>query len=592
MMSFPKRIFDFAYIALEKYPKENAFCTKNGDNWESISTAEYILQANKVSRGLIRMGLKRGDKVGIITNNNRTEWAIMDIGMLQIGIVNVPVYPTISVDDYVYIFNNAEIKYCFVSDIELYNKLISIQNKIPNLRKIFTFDSIEKVPNWKDILKLGEDESNQKEVENVSRGIKPEDTATIIFTSGTTGSPKGVVLSHENIVSNVINACPKIPDINIDYKDVKILSFLPLCHVFERMIMYLFFYNGFSIYFAESIEKIGENLQEVKPHFMSVVPRVLEKFYDKIYKVGTSGSRLKRLIFIWAISLIEDYEFNQKKGLSYKIADRLVFKKFRQALGGNIVTLVSGSATLYTKLNKIFHGVGIPILEGYGLTETSPVITVNSFKQRKFGSVGVPLDNVRIKIAKDGEILVKGSSVFKEYYLDQEKTKEAFTDDGYFKTGDIGNLDSDGFLNITDRKKEIFKTSGGKYIAPQVIENKAKSSKFIENIMIVGDGEKMPAALIQPDFDFIKSWIKRKNLNIGGDNAEISTNENVKLRIAKEIDKLNSSLGKWEQIKRFELTPIIWTIEEGLITPTLKLRRKIIKEKFIDLYNKIYNTNK
>jgi len=587
-MLIPKRIFDFAHITLKETPKKDAFCTKKGDRWEYISTSEFISQANKVSRGLLRMGLKRGDKIGIITSNNRTEWAIMDLGTLQIGVINVPVYPTISEKEYIHIFNKAEIKYCFVSDIGLYDKLVSIKEEIKNLRKIFIFDEIEDKPNWKEILLLGEDDSNQVDVENISRSIKPEDVATIIFTSGTTGNSKGVVLSHENIVSNVVNACDRIPNIDLDYKDVKTLSFLPLCHVFERVVLYLFIYNGFSIYFAESIDKIGENLQEIKPHFMSVVPRVLEKFYDKIYKVGTSSSRIKRLIFIWAISIVENYEFNQKKGLAYKIADKLVFKKFRQALGGNIITLISGSATLYTRLNKIFHGVGIPILEGYGLTETSPIITVNSFKRRKFGSVGFPLNNVKIKIAEDGEILVKGSSVFKNYYLDEEKTKEAFTNDGYFKTGDIGHLDSENFLKITDRKKEIFKTSGGKYIAPQVIENKAKSSKFIENIMIVGDGEKMPAALIQPDFEFIKSWAKRKNLIIGNDNNEISTNETVKSRISKEIDKLNNSLGKWEQIKRFELTPIPWTVEEGLLTPTLKLRRKIIKEKFIELYNKIY----
>jgi len=588
-MSFPRRIFDFAHIALEKYPKENAFCAKNGNKWESTSSSQLISQANKVSRGLLRMGLKHGDKVGIIISNNRTEWAIMDIGMLQIGVINVPIYPTISVEEYVYIFNKTKIKYCFVSDIDLYNKLNFIQCKIPNLSKIFVFDEVENIPNWKDVLCLGEDPSNQKDVERISHSIMPNDVATIIFTSGTTGSPKGVVLSHKNIVSNVVNACPRIPDTNLSYKDIKTLSFLPLCHVFERVILYMFIYNGFSIYFVENIEKIAENMQEVKPHFMSVVPRVLEKFYDKIHKIGTSGSRMKKMIFLWAISLIENYKFNQNKGLCYKIADKLVFKKFRQVLGGNIITLVSGSATLDTKLNKIFHGVGIPILEGYGLTETSPIIAVNSFRQRKFGSVGTLLDNIKIRIARDGEILVKGSSVFKEYYLDEEKTKEVFTDDGYFKTGDIGHLDDEGFLKITDRKKEIFKTSGGKYIAPQIIENKARFSKFIENIIVIGDGEKMPAALIQIDFVFIRSWAKRKNLDIGKSNIEICANEVVRLRISKEIDKLNNSLGKWEQIKKFELTPTVWAVENGLLTPTLKLKRKHIKERFINLYNKIYD---
>ena len=583
-----KRIFDFAHKALEKYPKEDAFATKKNGEWIKTSTLQYITQANKISRGLIKLGIKPGDKIGLISHNNRTEWAIMDIGMSQIGVISVPVYPTISEEDYEYIFNNAEIKYCFVSDKELYNKLISVQPKVSSLMGVFAFDDVKGAPNWKEILDLGEDDSTQSEIEDIANIIKTDDIATLIYTSGTTGRPKGVALTHENIVSNVLNSNPRIPDVKLDYKEMKCLSFLPLCHVFERMLLYLYQHNGYSIYFAESIDKVGDNLKEVKPQFMTVVPRLVEKVYDKIYNTGASAGGMKTKIFLWALSLVEDYELGKSMGIKGWIADKLVFSKWREGLGGNIVALVSGSAALSPRLNRIFHGAGIPILEGYGLTETSPVIAVNSFKHRKFGTVGWPIENAEVKIAEDGEILVKGTSVFKGYYMDEEKTKEAFTEDGYFKTGDIGFIDDEGFLKITDRKKEMFKTSGGKYIAPQVIENSAKASKFIEQIMVIGDGEKMPAAFIQPDFEFVKAWAERKGLNIGSSYAEIAANEDVKQRIAQEIETLNKHLGKWEQIKKFELTPIVWSIDEGLLTPTLKLKRKIIKEKFIDLYNKIY----
>lgn len=585
-----KRLFDIPHYALENFPKTDMFVTKYQGEWKKTSTQEFINEGNKISRGLLKLGIKPGDKIALITTNSRTEWAIMDFGLSQIGVVSVPVYPSISPEDYEFIFNNAEIQYCFVSDKELLNKVMKVKHNIPTLQGIFTFDTVSGAANWREILDLGEDDSTQIEVEDLSNAINAEDLATIIYTSGTTGRPKGVMLTHHNIVSNVLGSVPRIPKKkSLDYKDTRVLSFLPICHIFERMLFYLFQYNGFSVYFAESIDKMGENVKEVKPHYMSVVPRLVEKVYDKIYNTGSSAGGLKSKIFFWALNLIsKKKEVSKPSGLQQIIADKLVFSKWREGLGGEIITLVSGSAALSTRLNLMFQNAGIPILEGYGLTETSPVISVNSVNKMKIGTVGPPLDNLQVKIQEDGEITVKGPSVFKGYFKNEEMTKEAFTDDGFFKTGDIGHIDSEGFLQITDRKKEMFKTSGGKYIAPQTIENLAKASKFIEQIMVVGDGEKMPCALVQPDFEFAKNWAMRNNLNIGSTPAEIAKSPELKARIEKEIDGINEHLGNWEKIKKIELTPEVWGIDGGLLTPTLKLKRKAIKEKFIDLYNKMY----
>ena len=585
-----KRIFDFAYNALEKYSRDDMFVTKYNGKWEKTSTREFVALGNKISRGLLKLGIKPGDKIALITSATRTEWAVMDFGISQIGAVSVPVYPSISPEDYDFIFNNADVKYCFVSGLELYDKVKKIRANVPTLQGVFTFDEIDGAPNWREITDLGKDEANQNEVDDLSKTINTEDLATIIYTSGTTGKPKGVMLSHQNIVSNVLGSNPRIPQMKgLDFSDIKVLSFLPICHIFERMLFYLYQYNGYAIYFAESIDKMGENIKEVQPHIMSVVPRLIEKVYDKIYDTGTSAGGLKTKIFLWALGVNKAKKnIGKPSGLKEIIADKLVFSKWRAALGGNIVTLVSGSAALSARLNKMFQNAGIPILEGYGLTETSPVIAVNSFGKIKVGSVGHPLDNLDVKIQEDGEITVKGPSVFKSYFKNDEMTKEVFTPDGYFKTGDIGHIDEQGYLHITDRKKEMFKTSGGKYIAPQVIENLAKASKFIEQIMVVGDGEKMPCALVQPDFNFAKNWAARKNISIGSTPEEIAESPELKERIKKEIDYLNTKLGSWEQIKKFELTPEPWSIELGLLTPTLKLKRKAIKEHYIKLYNEMY----
>lgn len=581
------RLFDIPYEALKDYPKEDALATKYAGTWEKLSTRDFINQGNQFSRGLLSLDVKVGDRIGLVSTNNRTEWFVADLGISQIGAITVPVYPTISIEDYVYIFNDAEIKYCFVSDKGLYEKLLQVKEKVSSLIEIFTFDEVENARNWLEILYLGNDFS-QEEVENRKKGIKGEDLATIIYTSGTTGSPKGVMLTHKNIISNVLGVENKIPIPNKDYKEIRTLSFLPICHILERMVCYFYFHHGFSTYFAESIEKIGENMKEVKPHFVTVVPRLLEKVYDKIYHKGISAGGLKKLIFLWAMGVNKKYELGQPKNWKQKLADKLVFSKWREGLGGEIVSLISGSAALSISLNKKFQAAGIPIIEGYGLTETSPVIAVNSFDQMKLGSVGKPLDNLQVKIADDGEILVKGSSVTQGYLNKPEQTKEAFTEDGFFKTGDIGHIDEEGFLIITDRKKEMFKTSGGKYVAPQMIENKAKASRFIEQIMVVGEGEKMPCAFVQPEFDFVKRWAELHNLDIGQTPEEMVKSPELKKRIEKEIDKLNQKLGNWEQVKRIELTPEIWSVDNGMLTPTMKLKRKVIKERYIDLYNKLY----
>ncbi len=585
-----KRIFDFPQHALENYPREDMFVTKYNGKWEKTSTQEFHNMANKVSRGLLKLGIRPGDKIALITTATRTEWAVMDMGISQIGAVSVPVYPTISAEDYDFIFNNAEVEYCFVSDRDLLDKVLKIKANVSSLKGIFTFDQIEGAANWHEVLDLGRDDSMQSEVDDLANSINSEDLATIIYTSGTTGKPKGVMLTHHNIVSNVLASNPRIPRIKgLEYKDIKILSFLPICHIFERMLFYLYQYNGYSISFAESIEKMGENIKEVQPHIMSVVPRLVEKVYDKIYDKGTSAGGLKSKIFLWALGVNKaKQQIGKPSGLKEIIADKLVFKKWREGLGGNIITLVSGSAALQPRLNRMFQNAGIPILEGYGLTETSPVISVNSFGKIKVGTVGHVLENLEVKIQEDGEITVKGPSVFKGYFKNEEQTKEAFTEDGFFKTGDIGHIDDEGYLHITDRKKEMFKTSGGKYIAPQVIENQAKASKFIEQIMVLGDGEKMACAFVQPDFNFAGHWAERKGHNIGTTPAEMAASTELKERIAKEIDYLNTKLGNWEQIKKFELTPEAWTIEQGVLTPTLKLKRKALKERYIKLYNKMY----
>ena len=585
------RLFDFPYYQQEKYPNiSDALVTKQNGVWEKTSTAEYIAKANTISRALLRMGIKKNDKIAIISTNNRTDWHIMDIGVLQIAAQTVPIYPTISEDDYEYILNHSEAQYCFVSDEEVLRKVNLIKDKVPHLKDVFSFNTIAGCKNWNELLTLGEDQSNQQEVETLKDSVSPHDLATIIYTSGTTGRPKGVMLSHDNIVSDVINSAPRIP---FAPGASRALSFLPICHIFERMILYLYQYYGVSVYFGEAIDKISDNLKEVKPNVMTAVPRLLEKVYDKIYAKGTELTGIKKSLFFWAIDLGLKYEPYGANGGWYefqlKIARKLIFSKWKDGLGGNLDLMVSGSAALQPRLARIFAAAEIPVMEGYGLTETSPVISVNDIRNKGFrvGTVGKVIDNVQVKIAEDGEILCKGPNVMMGYYKDEKLTSEAVVD-GYFHTGDIGEIDSDGFLKITDRKKEMFKTSGGKYIAPQILENTMKQSRFIDQIMVIGDGQKMPAAFIQPSFDFIKEWANIHKITIGTTNEEIISNDKVIARIQEEINLYNEKFGHWEQIKRFELTPDVWSIEGGEMTPTLKLRRKPIMDKYKSLFQKIY----
>ncbi len=587
------RLFDFPYYQLEKYNLKEALVTKKNGTWNATSTQEYINQANAISRGLLRLGVQANDKVAIISMTNRTEWNICDIGILQTGAQDVPIYPTISEEDYEYVLNHSEAKYCFVSCEEVLTKVNAIKQNVPSLKEVFCFDEIASCKNWTEVLELGKDESNQNEVEQRKSDVKTDDLATLIYTSGTTGRPKGVMLSHKNIVSNALNSAARLP---IDLGHSKSLSFLPVCHIYERMLLYMYQYSGTSIYFAESLETISDNLKEIKPDVMSAVPRLLEKVYDKIYAKGAELTGIKKKLFFWAVETGLEYEPYGQNGAWYefklKIARKLIFSKWQEALGGNLKAIASGSAALQPRLARVFNAAGIPVMEGYGLTETSPVVSVNDMRKNgfKIGTVGKLLADTEVKIANDGEILVKGPQVMQGYYKDPEKTAEVLKN-GYFHTGDIGEIDTEGFLKITDRKKEMFKTSGGKYVAPQVLENQFKQSRFIEQIMVIGDGEKMPAALVQPNFEFISDWAKKHNITIGNTPQEQITNQKLIDRIEKEINHHNAKFGKWEQVKRFELTPDIWSIEAGHLTPTMKMKRKIIKEKYIELYNKIYDKN-
>jgi len=585
------RLFDFPYYQLEKYNLEKSLVTKYNGKWVATSTQEYLDKANAMSRALLKMGVQKDDKIAVISSTNRTEWNIMDIGVLQVGAQNVPIYPTIAAEDYKYVLNHSEATYCFVSDVEVLEKVKKVI-KDTKLKEVYCFDEIEGCKNYSELLELGKDTSNQAEVQARMDDVRPSDLATIIYTSGTTGKPKGVMLSHNNITSNALGGAKRLPLMSGGGAN-RVLSFLPICHVFERVLIYIYQYAGTTVYFAEGIDKIGDNAKEIKPNLMSVVPRLLEKVYDKIMAKAEDLSGIKKSLFYWAVALGSKWEPYGANGWWYefklKIANKLIFSKWREALGGELHTMVSGSAALQVRLSRIFSAAQMQVMQGYGLTETSPVVSVEMYANNLFrlGSVGKVIENVEVKIAEDGEILIKGPNVMQGYYKDPEKTDSVMTGD-FFHTGDKGEVDADGFLKITGRKKEMFKTSGGKYVIPTLLENQLKQSRFIEQVMVVGEGEKMPAAIIQPNYEFVNDWIKRKEKNIGNSNEEICASQEMIARIQKEVDKCNKHFGKWEQIKVFRLTPDEWSIDGGHLTPTMKMKRTVVKEKYIDLYNDIY----
>lgn len=579
------RLFDCPYFQQTHFPQDICFAQKEQGHWKTYTTQEYVDISNQVSRALLKLGVQKNDKIAVIVPLNQPKWHFLDIGALQIGALNVPLYATLSENDYEYVLNHSDAIYCFVAGDDIYKKVKSVQSKT-QLKEVYRFDDDSEI-GWDAFLQLGEDTSAQAEVEKLKDSVKPEDVATIIYTSGTTGTPKGVMLSHDNIIQNIKATGKRLP---IKGAGKRVISYLPVSHVFERAASYYATIMGFSVYFAESIEQLGDNIREVKPHMMAVVPRLLEKIFDKIVDKGSQLTGLKKKLFFWALQLGEHYKPYNKNGGWYhfqlNIARKLIFSKWQDALGNHLEFMLSGSAPLQPRLIRVFTAAGIPVYEGYGMTESSPGATLNDLRNNglKIGTVGKPLEGVEIKIADDGEILMKGHLVMQGYYKHPKLTAETIQN-GYLHSGDIGELDSEGFLKITDRKKEIFKTSGGKYIAPAVLESEFKKSRFIEQIMVVGEGQKMPAALIQVNFEFVTEWAKRKGHTI----ENVHSNKKLRKRIQKEVEKFNEKFGQWERIKDFEITEDEWTTESGHLTPTMKMRRKIILEKHKNLYNKIYN---
>lgn len=591
-MNQPKRLFDFPHYQLEHYPLEKMMTSKIGGEWKSISTREFVEKLNLVSRGLIALGIEPGDRVALITHANRYEWDVMDHGIMQIGAIDVPIYPTMTEADCEYIMNHAETKLCFVSNEDLFRKISSIQANVPSLKKVYTFDDVVGASHWTELFDLANSVGLEK-VNERSEKVQETDMATIIYTSGTTGLPKGVMLSHRNIASNALDCEERLPF--LEKGKSKCLSFLPISHIYERMLHYLYIANGIHMYLG-GMDTIKDDLMVAQPHMFTGVPRLFEKFYDGIYAKGMANTGIKRVLFKWAHDLALEWEPERANGWWYEcklsIARKLVFSKVKAALGlTEIRGVASGSAALQTRLAKFFNGSSIWVLEGYGLTETSPVISVNTFRKPnmwKAGSVGKVIPNVEVRIAADGEIQCKGPNVMMGYYKEPEKTKEVMSD-GWFCTGDIGEV-KDGFLRITDRKKELFKTSGGKYVAPQVIENAMKESVYIEQIMVIGDGEKFPAALIVPEMIGLTNWAKQH----GADTSDVKAmlgHTKVQELFDAEIERLNVRFGAWEQVKAYRLIPRQFTIDAGEITPTLKLKRKKIAENFKDLIEDIYRRN-
>jgi long-chain acyl-CoA synthetase len=593
-MKNPTRLFDFPKYQLEHNPLDVMMSMPNdgSGNRLSYSTQEFVEQVDRASRGLIALGMEAGEKVALISHNNRCEWNVMDHGIMQAGGIDVPIYPTMTEADYKYIINHSETKFVFVSNAELYAKVNAVKSECPSLKGVFTFEDVEGADSWKKVLEQG-GEKDQAELDSRSNAVQPDDLATIIYTSGTTGLPKGVMLSHNNVVTNTLTAKDSVPLDGVE-GELRVLSFLPVCHIFERMLHYLYMYMGASIYFGESLETIKDDLNATQPIMFTAVPRLLEKFYDGIVAKGRAAGGVKTMIFNWALGVVlawgPEKEGRGLYGFKLKIARKLVFSKVKEALGlTGIKAVASGSAALQARLARFFNGAGIPVLEGYGLTETSPVVsvnTVNSPNMLRIGSVGKVVQDVEVKFGPDSEILVQGPNVMMGYYKDEEKTAEVIKD-GWFHTGDIGEIDGDGFLRITDRKKEMFKTSGGKYVSPALLENALKASIFIEQVIVLGEYRKHPSALISPDTVAIIEWCKRHDHPYPGDD-KIGEDTRISRRIMEEVDKLMEPFSQWERVKIIRVLPAPFSIEGGELTPTLKLKRKPIKTKYADLIEGIY----
>jgi long-chain acyl-CoA synthetase len=586
-----KRLFDILDYGIEKYSKDVAIAGKDDGEWYYFSHKEYKQQVDLLSYGLLNLGIEKGDKVATITGN-RPEWNIVDMACMQIGAIHVPIYPTISDSDYDFILNHAEVKLIFLSGMDMYQRIKKVAEKVQSIKYIYTFTNLQGFEHFNELIELGEESPQKEKLQSIKKEILEDDLATIIYTSGTTGQPKGVMLTHKNLLSNAISSS-RIPPDDSTWKN---LSFLPLCHVYERMINYMFQLKGYSVYYVENIGRLTDYITEVKPQIINTVPRVLESIYDKVMAKGRQAKGIKRMIFFWAMNKVAlKYEQDPKKrpflwGFKQKIADKLVFGKIKNSLGGKVEIIVSGGAAIQTRLLKVFWAMGISVLEGYGLTESSPVIAVSSFDKNgvKFGTVGPPLDGVTVKIAEDGEILCKGPNVMKGYYKSPEQTAEVINEDGWLHTGDIGRVEETGQLKITDRKKEIFKNSGGKYIAPQAVENKFKESPFIQQLLVFGENQKNAAAIISPNFPHIQSWCKVKNHPFSTNQNAIKDDRIIK-RIQKELTRLNVELAEHEKIKRFELVGHEWSPQSGELTPTLKLKRKDITIKYAHLIENIFD---
>ena len=588
----PKRLFDCIEYHLQRKPLPDMLAAKESGQWRTYSTQEVKEMVDKLAGGLLNMGISCGDmtdagrdKVAILCKN-RPEWILLDLAVQQTGAVLTPVYPTINVNELEFVLNDAQVKMIFVNDEDGYHKVMSIKDRLPSVKEVFSFEHVTNARHWKEVMNAATPESIAN-VAAIAEKIKYEDLATIIYTSGTTGTPKGVMLSHQNILSNVMDSMPCFPP----GEHLRALSFLPLNHIFERMVTYLYLYRGTAVYYAESLDTIGENLKEVKPQLFTTVPRLLEKVYERIMTRGNELTGTKKKLFFWAHSLAEKFEINKDQGFWFNmqlaLANKLIFSKWREGLGNQLVCIVSGGAACQVRLIRIFTAAKIPVMEGYGLTETSPVISVNRFDvaDRKFGSVGPLIRNVEVKIAEDGEILCKGPNVMIGYYKRPDLSAEAMSD-GWYHTGDIGVLDG-RFLKIADRKKELFKTSGGKYVAPLPIENKLKESMFVEQVMVVGSEQKFVGALIVPSFPNLKDWCRQNNI-VYTSNEALIQNPAVIAMYKELVESFNKFFNHVEQIKKFQLLEHEWSIDTGEMTPKMSIKRKVVMEKYRDAIEKIY----